>query len=90
MKLEISNMPGGRSQDPRYGQLSGHMPKSLIKTFKVTVAGMETTLSEALEQSVMLWLEKVENGDNLPAIEERLDQRRTSSASEEKEEGANK
>ena len=88
MQLEISKMPGGRSQDPRYGQLSGHIPKSLIKTFKIAVAGMETTISEALEQSVRLWLEKVENGDNLPEIEERLDQRRTASASEEKEEGA--
>ncbi|MEO0985983.1 MAG: hypothetical protein AAFY20_10575 [Cyanobacteria bacterium J06639_14] len=77
-QLQSQAMAGGRSQDPNYKQVSGHIPKDKLLKFKVVIAQQETTLSEALEQAVDLWILAVERGDDLPELMERVDKRRSS------------
>lgn len=76
MQGTTKEMAGGRSLDKNYGQLTGHIPKHKIKAFKIGVTTQETTISEALEQAVDLWLAAVEAGDELPEVDERVDKRR--------------
>ena len=76
MPLTTHDMAGGRSLDKNYGQLTGHIPKHKIKAFKIGVTTEETTISEALEQAVDLWLAAVERGEELPTVDERVDKRR--------------
>lgn len=76
MQEKAVEMAGGRSLDPNYKQVSGHVPKEKLLNFKIAIASEETTLSEALEQSIDLWLAAVERGDELPKVQERVDKRR--------------
>ena len=76
-QLQERKMAGGRSLDPNYKQVSGHIPKDKLLKFKVEIAQQETTLSEALEQAVDLWIDAVERGDELPETRERIDKRRS-------------
>ena len=71
-----THMPGGKKEDPRYGQVIGHVPKELIKRFKMEVLNQETNISEALEQSILLWLAAVADGKELPDTVDRVDKRR--------------
>ena len=75
----LSAMPGGKKEDPNYGQIVGHVPKDLIKRFKMEILNQETTISEALEQGILLWLSIAEQGDELPETQERIDRRRVDS-----------
>lgn len=76
MKVTTEHMAGGRSLDKNYGQLTGHIPKHKIKAFKIGVTTQETTISEALEQAIDLWLAAVEREEELPKVDERVDKRR--------------
>ena len=71
-----THMPGGKKEDPRYGQVIGHVPKELIKRFKMEVLNQETNISEALEQAILLWLEAIKSGSELPETMDRVDKRR--------------
>ena len=79
MLTSTHGMAGGRSLDKNYGQLSGHVPKHKIKAFKIAITTEETTISEAMEQAVDLWLRAVEAGEKLPPVDERTDKRRSDS-----------
>lgn len=78
----LQAMPGGKKDDPNYGQVVGHVPKDLIKRFKMEILNQETTISEALEQGILLWLAVAEQGGELPETQERIDRRRADSQSE--------
>lgn len=77
MQMSTQKMAGGRSLDKNYGQLSGHIPKRKIKAFKIAVTTQETTIAEAMEQAIDLWLAAVEAGNELPPVDERFDKRRS-------------
>jgi len=49
-------MPGGKKEDPRYAQLSGHIPKELALRFKAECALQSKTISTALEEAVQMWM----------------------------------
>ena len=49
-----------RRTDPDYGQISGLIPKTLIRQFKIAMASTGLTQSEALEQAVEQWVERQE------------------------------
>ena len=76
MQVNVQEMAGGRSLDPNYKQISGHIPKEKLLAFKIAIAAKETTLSEALEQAIDLWLIAVERGNELPKVQERVDKRK--------------
>ena len=68
-------MAGGRSLDKNYRQISAYVPRDLHLEFKLTVTRQDTTISEAIEQAVRLWIEHVKDGKELPDVQERADQR---------------
>lgn len=53
-------MAGGKKDDPNYAQVSGHVPKPVALKFKATCTMKEITISEALEQAILDWLENEE------------------------------
>jgi len=56
--METESMPGGKRDNPDYAQISGHIPKSLMKQFRIACTVEEITLSEGIEEAIRLWLEK--------------------------------
>lgn len=47
-----------RRRDPSYEQVTGHIPKTLAKQFKVFCTENEITIAEALEKAVLLFLQE--------------------------------
>lgn len=47
-----------RRRDPNYEQVTGHIPKPLAKQFKVFCTENGTTIAEALETAVQLFLQE--------------------------------
>ncbi|MBD2074337.1 hypothetical protein H6F86_10655 [Phormidium sp. FACHB-592] len=60
MSEGLESMAGGKRDDPKYAQVSGFIPKELALQFKATCMLQETTLSEALENAVRLWLAQIQ------------------------------
>ncbi len=56
----LSEMAGGKRDDPKYAQVSGFVPKDLALQFKATCTLQETTQSDALEEALKDWLAKVQ------------------------------
>ncbi len=56
----LSEMAGGKRDDPKYSQVSGFVPKELALQFKATCTLQEVTQSDALEQALKDWLSKVQ------------------------------
>jgi hypothetical protein len=50
-----------RRRDPNYEQVTGHIPKSLAKQFKVFCTENGITIAEALETAVQLFLQEKNN-----------------------------
>ncbi len=50
-----------RRRDPNYEQVTGHIPKSLAKQFKVFCTENGITIAEALETAVQLFLQEKKN-----------------------------
>lgn len=49
-----------KRDDPNYSQVSGYVAKALALRFKVACTAKELPRSEALEEAIALWLEKLE------------------------------
>jgi hypothetical protein len=47
-----------KRDDPNYSQVSGYILKEIALRFKVTCTEQEITQSEALQEAVLLWMEK--------------------------------
>jgi hypothetical protein len=56
--LDTESTLATKRDDPNYSQVSGYIPKEIALRFKVACTEQEITQSEALEEAVLLWLEK--------------------------------
>lgn len=56
-----SDMAGGRRDDPNFSQVSGYIPKEVALQFKATCTLVEISQTDALEEAIRLWLEKVKS-----------------------------
>ena len=52
-------MPTNRRNDSDYCQLSGTVPKLLVKNFKQLAIELDLGQSEALEQAIQEWCDRV-------------------------------
>lgn len=59
---KVTEVAGGKRDDPNYAQVSGFVPKELALQFKATCTLQEVTQSEALEKAIKIWLEQVKKG----------------------------
>jgi hypothetical protein len=47
-----------RRKSPEYRQLSGHIPEEMYREFKSFCALKDVSQSEAMEEAIVLWMEK--------------------------------
>jgi hypothetical protein len=57
-RLDLAKTVTNRSRDPNFTQITGHIPNSLAKDFKVEVASEEITIAEAVEEAIHDWITK--------------------------------
>lgn len=62
-------MAANRRTDPNFSQVSGFLPRDVALQFKIACTAKEISMTEGLEQAVMLWLKENAHQKKSPATE---------------------
>jgi len=67
-KTTMPRSPGGKRDNPEYGQLNANIPKTTLKKIRLYCSALDVTISEAALQAFGLWLDA--NQDEVAKIVE--------------------